>query len=170
MTPVWTPQGTMLVREHPDVPANEPHVIGGVSRRTNLPSFLTRTATLGARWSHMGCVDHERGDVIEALWRRGVVRTPIEQWIKRYPSSEFFRTSCPEPAKALALWRQAADENWEYDEGGALGTVWRTVRFQDPSGVFCNELFEEGLRAGGRRRYRLGGGVRYPPMDSWLIL
>lgn len=170
MTPIDTQHGRFLVREHPAVPADQPHVIGCVSRRTNLPSFVTRLATLGARWSHMGCVDVEQGYVIEALFWSGVVRTPIAEWIEHYPSSEFFRTACPEPDKALAYWRKAADENWRYDIGGALGTVWRLVKLQSPSKSFCNELWEEGLAAGGRRRFRLDGGTRYPPMDSWMIL
>ena len=175
-TSVSTPHGEFVIKEHPAVPADRPHVIGCVSRRTRIPSFLIRFFTLGARWSHIGCVDVERGFVLEALFgdkedgtEIGVVPTPIDKWLRRYPSSEFFRTDCPEPEKALEFWRKAADENWEYDEGGAFSTVFRSTRFDDPDAVWCGELWERGLAAGGRQRFRLDG-VRYPPMESWNIL
>lgn len=168
-TRVSTPHGEFVIKEHPAVPADRPHVIGCVSRRTRIPSFLIRFCTLGARWSHIGCVDVERGLVIEAHLGKGVVPTPIEHWVKRYPSSEFFRTKCPEPEKAIEFWRRAEKEQWEYDEGGAFGTAFRTTHFEDPLAVWCGELFELGLAAGGRQRFRLDG-VRYPPMESWNIL
>lgn len=136
------------------------------SRRTSLPSFLTRFFTGGSRWSHCGIVDAERGVVIEALMFRGVVETPMQQWRRRYPSFELVYTACPDPAAALAFAR--AQVGQRYDYWAAFGVPWRTS-WDDPRRWYCSELLEAALAAGGRLRWRLTKrGVS--PMESWMVL
>lgn len=136
------------------------------SRRTSLPSFLTRFFTGGARWSHCGVYDLSRGVVIEALMFKGVVETPIDVWKKRYPSWEMVRIKCPDELEALNFAR--AQFGKPYDYIAAFGVPWRTS-WDNPNRWYCSELVEAALKAGGRQRWRLEKrGVS--PMESWLVL
>lgn len=136
------------------------------SRRTSLPSFLTRFFTGGARWSHCGVYDQDRRVVIEALMFRGVVETPYLEWAARYPSWEGAYISCPSDIDALAFAR--AQVGKPYDYLAAFGVPWRTS-WDDEGKWYCSELLEAALAAGGRRRWRLSKrGVS--PMESWMVL
>lgn len=136
------------------------------SRRTSLPSFLTRFFTGGARWSHCGIVDDAQGVVIEALMFKGVVMTPFATWMLRYPSSEHVDIACPAPEVALAWARQQVGKGYDYL--GAFGTPWRSP-WHVESRWYCSELVEAALANGGRLRWRLQKrGVT--PMESWMVL
>lgn len=134
------------------------------SRRTNIPSFLTRFFTGGARWSHCGLI--VGGDVIEALMFKGVVATPINEWIKRYPSYERVAIECPNPA--AAKWFALKQVGKGYDYKAVIGVPWRSP-WNHEHRWYCSELVEAALAAGGRLRWRLEKrGVS--PMESWLVL
>ena len=136
------------------------------SRRTSLPSFITRFLTGGARWSHCGILDRERGVVIEALMFRGVVETPIPIWTARYPSWEQVTINCPHPGLALAFAREQIGKGYDYL--AVIGVPWRTA-WDNPRRWYCSELLEAALAEGGRLRWRLSKrGVS--PMESWLVL
>lgn len=136
------------------------------SRRTSLPSWLTRMLTGGARWSHCGILDHERGVVIEALMFRGVVETPLVDWLLRYPSWEQVAIDCPWPSAALAFAREQVGKGYDYV--AVIGVPWRTA-WDSPRRWYCSELLEAALAKGGRLRWRLDKrGVS--PMESWLVL
>lgn len=141
-------------------------MLAAFSRRTALPSFLTRFFTGGARWSHCGVVDLERGVIIEAQVWRGVIETPLDEFEAHYPSTEIVRIDCPFPEHALAFARTQVGK--PYDYLGAVGVPWRT-RWDDPARWYCSELVEAALAAGGRLRWRLDKrGVS--PMESWMVL
>jgi uncharacterized protein YycO len=136
------------------------------SRRTTLPSFLTRFFTGGARWSHCGIVDHERGVVIEALMWKGVVETPFSHWQLRYPSFEVVEIACPVPGLGLDYARRQVGSGYDYL--GAIGVPWRSP-WHHPGRWYCSELVEAALAQAGRRRWRLEArGIS--PMESWLVL
>lgn len=136
------------------------------SRRTSLPSWLTRMLTGGARWSHCGILDVERQVVIEALMWRGVVETPLAHWMLRYPRWERVDITCPNAINALAFAR--AQRGKGYDYLAVIGVPWRTA-WDNPARWYCSELVEAALAAGGRLRWRLTKrGVS--PMESWLVL
>lgn len=135
-------------------------------RRTSLPSWLTRMFTGGARWSHCGILDHERGVVIEALMFKGVVETPLATWMLRYPSWEQVQIDCPAPGLALGFAREQVGKGYDYL--AVVGVPWRTA-WDRPDRWYCSELVEAALAAGGRLRWRLSKrGVS--PMESWLVL
>lgn len=136
------------------------------SRRTSLPSWLTRMLTGGARWSHCAILDQSRGVAIEALMFRGVVETPLAHWILRYPSYEVVQIACPVPALAMDFARQQVGKGYDYL--GAFGVPWRSP-WHHPGRWYCSELVEAALAHGGRLRWRLEArGVS--PMESWLVL
>ena len=142
------------------------HLYAIFSRRTSLPSFLTRFLTGGARWSHCGILDRERSVVIEALMFKGVVETPLARWMLRYPSFQQIRIDCPQPEAALQFAREQVGKGYDYL--AVLGVPWRTA-WDHPGRWYCSELLEAALRAGGRLRWRLNKrGVS--PMESWLVL
>lgn len=143
----------------------QPHLTVAFSRRTSLPSWLTRMLTGGARWSHCGVVDHARGVVIEALMFRGVVETPFAHWQLKYPSFEVVEIDCPAPVAALHFARSQVGKGYDYL--GALGVPWRSP-WHHAERWYCSELIEAALSEGGRRRWRLEKrGVS--PMESWLV-
>lgn len=141
-----------------------PHITAAFSRRTNLPSFVTRFLTGGARWSHCAIVDG--GHMIEALMLKGVVSTPAGQWASKYPSYDLVQIECPNPDAALTFARDQIGKGYDYL--GAIGVPWRAP-WHDPRRWYCSELLEAALSVGGRRRWRLEArGVS--PMESWLVL
>jgi hypothetical protein len=125
-----------------------PHLVFAVSRRTNLPSFLTRLFTSGALWSHSAMYDVERGVMNEAVmyrgsllkpWtlrRGGMVETPVYEWVDRYPSFEFFAVPCPDPAAGIAWRRSILGQG--YDFKGALCVPWRGD-WQAEGQWYCSE-------------------------------
>lgn len=141
-------------------------ILACFSRRTSLPSFLTRFFTGGARWSHCGIYDVERGVVIEALMFKGVVETSLNTWCNRYPSHHFVEIDCPNPELGLAYARSQVGK--PYDYLAALGVPWRTS-WDNPNRWYCSELLEAALDWAGRRRWRLEKrGIS--PMESWIVL
>lgn len=131
------------------------------TRRTDLPSVIARLFTGGARWSHCGVVVDEH--VIEAQMIAGVTRTPIYEFMGRYPFTDRVQIDCPNPQAAEQF---ALDQVGKpYDWLGMLGAPWRS-HWQDESKWYCSELVEACLTAGGRNRWRLEKhGIS--PMESW---
>ena len=113
-----------------------PHLVFAVCRRTNLPSFLTRVMTSGALWSHSALYDAERGVMNEALLFKGVVETPVYEWLARYPSCEFFAVPVLDPAAGLAWRRSILGQGYDYL--GALHVPWRGD-WQAEGRWYCSE-------------------------------
>ena len=153
----------MIIHERAGLSAQAPHIVAGYSRRTNLPSFMTRALTGGARWSHCGFVDLLAGVVIEAQMFKGVMLTPLDEWQANYPSCEFIRIACPQPRDALLF--AYAQVGKGYDYAGAFGVPFR-ASWQDDSRWYCSEHLEASVAAGGRQRFHLNKhGIS--PMESW---
>ena len=135
-------------------------------RSPNIPSFLTRLFTGGARWSHCAVADEERGVFIEALMFKGVIETPFATWMLKYPSYEVVKIDCPAPITAMNFARAQVGKGYDYL--GAVGVPWRTP-WHFENRWYCSELVEAALQHGGRLRWRLTKrGVS--PMESWLVL
>lgn len=129
-----------------------PHLTFAVSRRTNLPSFVTRVMTSGALWSHSAFFDMERGEMIEALLPYGTQPTPVDEWVERYPSFEFFAVPVPRPADGVAYARSRLGQTLRrdlllrkrmlpkirYDVWGATSAPWRGD-WQDSDRDYCSE-------------------------------
>lgn len=164
MTQLLFPHARIV--ERPSVPAHQPHILAGYSRRTNLPSFLTRALTGGANWSHCAAYDWERDIFIEALMFKGVVETPAAEWMARYPSTEVIRIACPQPQKALAFWREQVGKGYDYP--GAFSVPFR-ANWQDDGRWYCSEKLEAGVARGGNPRFHQSDhGVS--PHESWNTL
>jgi uncharacterized protein YycO len=154
------------ITERPSVPAHTPHVLAAYSRRTALPSFLTRALTAGANWSHCAAYDWERELFIEAQMFKGVIETPVDKWIKHYPSFEVIRVACPRPLEALQFWREQVGKGYDYL--GAISVLGR-ANWQDDHRWYCSEHLEAGVAKGGNPRFfQDKHGVS--PHESWNAL
>ena len=141
-----------------------PHLVFAVSRRTNLPSFMTRALTSGALWSHVAFFDTERAVMIEAVMYQGslsrpwtllpggTVETPVDEWIGRYSEVEFFAVPVPNPVAGLVyarsrvglkprrdfLGRKRPLPKIPYDFKGASSAPWRG-NWQNSDRDYCSE-------------------------------
>ena len=144
------------------------YVVVAFSRRTKIPLSLTKLMTSGDIWSHCGIVvpgeDGRNEYIIEALMGKGVVKTPIKEWVKRYPAYRFVKIECPDPAAAHRFARKQVGK--KYDYMGMIGAPWRS-KWDHPHRWYCSELVEACLKAGKRNRWR-GGKVGVRPMETWL--
>lgn len=144
--------------------ASVPHLTFAVSRRTNLPSFITRVATSGAHWSHSAFFDIERGLMIEAVMYQGslkkpwtllpggTVEVPVDEWVERYSRTEFFTVPVPDPEAGTAyarsrvglkerrdfLGRKRMLPKIPYDFQGASSAPWRGD-WQNSEQDYCSE-------------------------------
>lgn len=141
-----------------------PHLTFAVSRRTSLPSFMTRAVTSGALWSHSAFFDVERGVMIEAVMYQGelkrpwtllpggTVEVPVDDWVDRYSETEFFAVPVPDPAGGTAyarsrvglkerrdfLGRPRMLPKIPYDFQGASSAPWRGD-WQNSEQDYCSE-------------------------------
>lgn len=119
---------------------------GAFSQRVRVPPGLA----MGALWHHCGVLDYERKVVIEALMFRGVVPTPLDEWIDRYPRVAFRKFEVPEAERGLAFARRQVGKGYDYK--GAAGVPFR-ADWQDDERWYCHELLEAALKQAGARRW-----------------
>lgn len=113
-----------------------PHMVFAVARRHSFGSFFTRAVDPGARWGHTAFFDQSNNTMVEALLFKGVVATPVEQWLKTYPSFTFFAVHVPNP-QAGTEW-QRAQLGKGYDYLGATSVPFR-ASWQDEDRWYCSE-------------------------------
>lgn len=113
-----------------------PNMVFAVARRHSIGSFITRTVDPGARWGHTAFFDRDRGLMIEALLFKGVVETPIDQWLKTYPSYHFFTVAVPDPDKGTVWQREQVGKGYDYL--GATSVPFR-ASWQDDHRWYCSE-------------------------------
>lgn len=102
----------------------------------NFSSLLIRAFTL-SKWSHVGIID---GDyVIDTQLLTGCIKTPIEEWKRKYLVWEEASIACPRGLeKALAFTNEQIGT--KYDWRGIIGFVVRMDEFERKDRYFCNEL------------------------------
>jgi uncharacterized protein YycO len=126
------------------------------SRRWGITSFLIRLFSWGGQWSHVGIYDRNTGTVIEASYK-GVREISLGEFIRNASKVDLVDYECPDVPKALEFARSQIGE--PYDYLGILGFVVREPLYNKKSNKwFCNRLFEESLKAGGRDRFREDSG------------
>lgn len=113
-----------------------PHMVFAVARRHSLGSLITRSVDPGARWGHTAFFDRERGVMIEALLFKGVVATPIGEWLKHYPSFKFFTVGVPDPEAGTKWQRDQLGKGYDYL--GATSVPFR-ASWQDENRWYCSE-------------------------------
>lgn len=142
------------------------HIVAAFSRKSNIGSLVTRLFTGASRWSHVGIVDLANDVVIEALLFKGVVYTPLSEWISRKHTFEFVQIECWDADAGLAFARQQIGKGYDYV--GAIGAPFRAPWGRNGR-WYCSELLESALHAAGRRRWRLDRrGVS--PAESYMVL
>lgn len=99
----------------------------------NLPFSLLIKLVTWSQWHHCGVIVEEGGQdyVIHAKASKGVIKQPLESFIKDYPNNEL-RIIDGNPSDAYNLLGKS------YDFGGAIGHYFST--WNDPDKWFCSEL------------------------------
>jgi hypothetical protein len=116
-------------------------------------------------WSHVAVVEDE-GHVIEAVMLKGVVRTPMVEFLARYDKTERVANECPHPEVALTFARSQIGRG--YDWLAAVGT-WFGKTLDDGSAWQCAEFKNACLEAGGAHRLRLPSCRLHPSTDYIFI-
>lgn len=133
------------------------HTLGGV---------LIRHADRFGRWSHCGVVT-DPATVIEARAFKGVVETPLREFVRRYPAVEFRNIACPAPAVGLVWLRRQLGRGYDY--GALLGLALRRQSWADDDRWHCSELVEAALAQAGRRRFIDSPAVISPNLSYMVI-
>lgn len=117
------------------------------------------------KWSHCGCVTTYYGSlcVIEARAFHGVVRTPFEDFLRRYAETEVVEFTAP---------REIEGDTWlhlqvgaPYDYLAIFGSMFRT-HWAEEGAYQCAELLESRrIHAGCPPRFRLGPDRITPNMS-----
>jgi uncharacterized protein YycO len=134
---------------------------GAFSQRLRVPPGLA----MGALWHHCGVLDQERQEVIEPLMFKGVVRTPLHEWIDRYPRVGFRAYEVPNAQVGLTFAR--AQVGKPYDYRGAFGVPLR-ANWDNPGAWYCHELLEAALKEAGARRWYCDFCPK-TPTESFLV-
>lgn len=116
-------------------------------------SLLIRAAQWWAPWSHVGVLDEERGQVIEARMLHGVIATPAAEFLARYTATERVDVQCPNPAAGLQWARCQVGAGYDY--GAVARFVSKALGRDHALRHHCVELAEAALIAAGRQRYRI---------------
>lgn len=140
------------------------HVV--YARSHTLGGLLIRAREAFGQWSHCGIVTPQ-GTVVEALAFRGVIETPMDAFVARYPQPSQRRQEvipCPDPDAGLAWARSQLGQGYDYlaIAGLAFRNSW-----QEPGRWQCAELLEAALVHAGRRRFR-SAPYRISPNVSWM--
>lgn len=125
------------------------------SRGRSIGSFLIRAASWFEQWSHCGIITPE-GTVVEAQAFKGVVETPLREFIDRSTEYEIVTVDCPNPSEAIAWARSKIGSGYDY--GAIVGFVLREP-LDKPNRYHCVDLLESAIIMGGRsgdkRRFRV---------------
>jgi hypothetical protein len=113
-----------------------------------------------SRWTHVGVIID--GVVHEAVYHGGVIKTPLNEFKKRYGFGNW------DVATALALpgWRERAESliGIEYDWWGAAGIGFGTRKLDDPNKLWCSH--HAAIILGTLRPERLN---RLAPEHLWIF-
>ena len=141
-------------------------ILTGVYGRNHTPiSIALRNFDRWGSVSHVGTLTPD-GTVIEALWDRGVVETPLPEFRDRYSRLVFVDTVVPDAVAGLQFAR--AQLGLPYDRKAIFGNLCRHS-WQDPGAWHCAELREAILAAAGRPRFR-EQTWRISPNQSLMVL
>lgn len=113
-------------------------------RRPAVGSWVIRFATW-SDWSHCGVISAS-GDVIHSTWPSGVHRTPLHEWLRKYPANEVLDVPLKDE-KAAMSWLELQIGK-PYDLSGLI--AFGTHRdWQEEDKWFCSELVGAAFVAGG---------------------
>lgn len=105
-----------------------------------LSTFLIRVVTR-SKWSHVAL--QIKNEVYEVTFERGVSRTTLFEFRKRYPVSDVV---------AVNIFNTYSIRKWlnsqigkDYDYGGLIGFLDAHRDWEEPSKWFCSELIAEAL-------------------------
>lgn len=98
---------------------NMEYLIVAYGRSNWKPGSLAIQLRTMSLWSHVGGLDGE--DIIEAVALKGVIRTPIADFKKRYSNVEFHKLPVASLEKTLAYLRSR--EGYKYDHKAILGFI-----------------------------------------------
>lgn len=98
----------------------------------------------GGQASHCGVVDGDH--VIDASFLTGVVRTPINEWMKGRTLIDDIRIEVPDDTAAMGLLRSQIGKSYDYF--ALVGFVfWRD--WSSDRAWYCSELIMRGIVEGG---------------------
>ena len=116
-------------------------------------SVVIRAAQWWAPWSHVGVLDEERAQVIEARMLHGVIVTPLPAFLARYSATERVGVECSDPSAGIAWARSRIGARYDY--GAVARFVWSALGRNDVARYHCTELAEAAVTAAGRQRHRI---------------
>lgn len=129
-----------------------------------LPTFLIRTLTR-SKWSHVAL--QMNNSVYEVTFERGVSRTSVFEFRKRYPESDI---------KCVNIHDEAPVKKWldsqlgkKYDYGALVGFLDTKRNWEDPEEWFCSELIAEALIREGVIHPKVRSH-RITPNDLWFLI
>jgi len=131
------------------------------SRRHHIGSLALRTF-LWSAWSHCGIIAGDQ--VIEAVFGKGVVITPLKDFQKQASKWTIIRIPAANPA-AVTDWAKK-QEGQPYDTSGVLGIAMRRA-WQDSAAWFCSELVAAAFHAAGTPLFRTDVW-RITPRDLYI--
>lgn len=120
------------------------------SRRRSLSSVLIRAADRWGQWSHCGLLTAD-GQVIESVAFRGVVRSPLSEFLRR-SSSHRLKDIAVADARAGLAWAER-QVGKRYDFGAVLANVLRED-LNHPERMDCVEIVEGAALAAGAVRFQ----------------
>lgn len=119
------------------------------SRRRSLSSALIRAADRWGQWSHCGLVVRDTY-VIESVAFKGVVRTPLSQFVCRASDFAFKDIEVPDLESGLFWAEQQVGK--PYDYGAVIANLLRED-LDRPERMDCVEIVEGALVAAGLMRF-----------------
>ena len=131
------------------------------SRRHHIGSLALRTF-LWSAWSHCGIIAGDQ--VIEAVFGKGVVITPLAEFQKQASKWTIVKIPATDPA-AVIEWAKK-QEGQPYDTSGVLGIAMRRA-WQDSAAWFCSELVAAAFHAAGTPLFRTDAW-RITPRDLYI--
>lgn len=131
------------------------------SRRHHPGSVLLRTG-MWSPWSHCGVVDGDT--VIQAVAGKGVVRTPLVEFIEH--ASQWAMVALP-IYEQDTIRAAEAQMGKPYDLAGALGVAVHREWGKDDA-WFCSELIAHALEQAGLKLFR-GDARRITPQHLWML-
>lgn len=132
------------------------HTIGGILIRWRDP--------YGA-WSHCAVITPDN-TVVESRAFHGVVETPLDEFLSRYPRYQIVDIECPNPDLGVAWARSQLGKGYDYLSifGMALRRSW-----QSTDKWHCAELLEMASIKSGKERFRDSPSHISPNLSYWVI-
>lgn len=87
-------------------------------RNRTIGSLLIRLVTW-SRWHHGAVVTPDGQFVIESVVKKGVVKTPIQEFRKRYSTIDFFTIDCDDK-KAFKFLNAQIGKSYDYSAASSL--------------------------------------------------